>query len=91
MEESLIIATIKWVLGEDFIDNMDQYHVNTDICLHFVASLLDSRMVGLLTSKITKVLFSQNYLEGVGGFCGIPHPFQTPSSSVGFKAPHYFQ
>lgn len=45
----LIIFAIKWVLGKDFIDNVDRYHVNTNSCSCFVASLLDSRVPGLLT------------------------------------------
>lgn len=61
----LIITTIKWVLDKDFIDDMDKYHVNTDISSHFIASLLDTMMIGYLISELTKALFSLNYLSGL--------------------------
>lgn len=38
----LIIAAIKLVLGKNFINDMDQYRVNTNISSHFMASLLDT-------------------------------------------------
>lgn len=72
----LIVAAIKWVLGEDFIDNVNQYHVNTDICSCFVASLLDSRLAGLLTSQLTKALFSQDYLGGLEDVVAYYVPFK---------------
>lgn len=54
----MIISAVKWVLGEDFIDNADWYHVNIDICSCFVASLLDFGLARLLASHLTKVLFT---------------------------------
>lgn len=61
----LIIAAIKWVLGEDFISNPDLYRVNIDICSHFVASLLDCGQSGLLTTQLTQALFPLDYLGGL--------------------------
>lgn len=53
----LIITAIKWVLGEDFIDNADCYRVNSDICLCFMASLLNVGVGGYEASKLTRALF----------------------------------
>lgn len=58
----MIIAAIKWVLREDFIDNADSYRVNTDIFSRFVSSLLDCGLAGLLALQLTKEFFSQDYL-----------------------------
>lgn len=62
---SLITAAIKWVLGKDFIDDIDRYHVNTDIFSRFVASLLDAGTSNYLTTKLTKMLFPSDYLGGL--------------------------
>lgn len=72
----LIIVVIKWVLGKDFIDDMDKYRVNTDICSHFVASLLDTGITGYLTSELTKALFSWDYLGGLEDIVAYHVPFR---------------
>lgn len=72
----LIIAAIKWVLDEDFIDNADWYCVSTDICSRFVASLLDFGLAELLALQLTKALFSQDYLGGLEDVVAYHVPFR---------------
>lgn len=74
-KNSLIIAAIKWVLREDFINNADRYRVNIDICSRFIASLLDCGQAGLLASRLTKALFSQDYLGGLEDVVAYHVPF----------------
>lgn len=71
----LIIATIKWVLGEDFISNPDRYRVNTDICSRFLASLLDYGQSRLLTTQLTQALFPLDYLGGLEDVVAYHVPF----------------
>lgn len=61
----LIITTIKWVLGEDFIDNFDHYRVKSNIFSHFMTSLLDVGTGGYEASELTRALFSGDYLRGL--------------------------
>lgn len=61
----MIIASIKWVLGEDFIDDVDRYRVNTDICSRFMASLLDDGKNDYLVMELTQTLFPLEYLGGL--------------------------
>lgn len=72
----LIIAAIKWVLEEDFIDNVDHYRVNLDICSRFVASLLDVGIGEYEASELTRALFSGDYLGGLEEVVAYYIPFR---------------
>lgn len=72
----LIIVAIKWVLGEDFMDNVDHYRVNSDICSRFVASLLGVETSGYKASGLTRALFSRDYLGGLEEVVAYYIPFR---------------
>lgn len=53
------------MLGEDFIDDVDHYRVNTNIYFCFMASLLDLGMNEDLVVELTQTLFPQEYFGGL--------------------------
>lgn len=60
-----IIASIKWVLGENFIGCEDPYHVNTNITSRFIASLLDIVVPKHLVLQLTEEIFYDKHLDGM--------------------------
>lgn len=70
-----MISIIKWVLGEDFIDNADRYQVNTDIYSWFIASLCDCGQPVPLAAQLTMALFSLDYLGGLEDVIAYHVPF----------------
>lgn len=65
-KHSLVSVAIKWVLGKDCIEYGDKYRVNTDVCSHFVASMLDICVPRPLFLKLVKEIFPKKYLNGLG-------------------------
>lgn len=56
-KHSLSIIAIKWVLGQDFLEYEDKYRVNTDVCSHFVTSMLDIGIPKPLILCLVKEIF----------------------------------
>lgn len=53
-KHSLALIAMKWVLGRDYLEYEDKYWVNTNICSHFVASMLDIGIPKPLVLKLVK-------------------------------------
>lgn len=62
----LVLVAIKCVLGKDCVEYEDKYRVNTDVCSHFVVSMLDICVPRPLILKLVKEIFPKNYLNGLG-------------------------
>lgn len=61
----LSIIAIKWVLGWYFLEYEDRYRVQTDVCSHFVASMLDIGIPKPLILCLVKEIFPKKYLNGL--------------------------
>lgn len=62
-KHSLDIIAMKWVLGHDFLEYEDKYRVKTDVCSHFVASMLDIAIPKPLILRLVKEIFPKKYLN----------------------------
>ena len=59
---NFVIATVKMVLGQEFLENVNRYCVNTDITSQFLASLLDLREVRVDILLLLRKTFKAKYL-----------------------------
>ncbi|GLJ36644.1 hypothetical protein SUGI_0737230 [Cryptomeria japonica] len=76
-DNDLVLATVKWVLGKDFLASEDRYRVNSNIASRFVGSLLDlgapkdiiARMtMGLFEKEITGDIINTNHSTRVATY-----------------------
>ena len=59
---NFIIATMKMVLGNEFLENENRYCVNTNITSQFLASLLDLKEVRVDILLLLRKTFKVEYL-----------------------------
>lgn len=57
-----VIASVKMVLGWEFMENENRYHVNSDITSQFLASLLDLGEARVETVLLLRKIFKIVYL-----------------------------
>ena len=91
---NFIITAMKMVLGCEFLENENRYHVNTDITSQFLASLLDLREARVDILFLPRKTFKEKYLGndievvahivlGVGiSWAGKIHKLLEPSQNV---------